>query len=292
MQNNGERNAAKSIGEQSVLHHHSENILRNNVPRKVPSPMTVTSHAGINDQDIYRNPPTQRPPSAHSPNQCFSSVASPHDLNRLETTDLPVQSSQPCSHSRNRNIPRHADEVISENRISENSFHEHKKGHPNNYQARTRQLELAQATADPQRASNDYEAMCQKRYASFYEKYRQQDYSNSVNPEYQLQEGQMDSQLQQPYLPIVNNRQSSYGRDGLRNERNNVIYINGYRVKKNVKVDSRSTLSSPETLRSEVRGPKTENSEGVERFCSTKGHVCQVCQEILQTFRMRLKIGD
>lgn len=227
MQNNGERNAAKSIEEQSVLHHHSENIPRNNVPRKVPSPTAVTSHASINDQDIYRNPPTQGPPSAHSPNQCFSSVASPHDLNRLETTDPSVQSSQSCSHSRNRNIPRHPDEVISENRISENSFHEHKKGHPNNYQVRTRQLE-----------------------------------------------------------------QSSYGRDGLRNERNNVIYINGYRVKKNVKVDSRSTLSSPETLRSEVRGPKTENSEGVERFCSTKGHVCQVCQEILQTFRMRLKIGD
>ena len=138
---------------------------------------------------------------------------------------------------------------------------------------------------------NDYEAMRQKRHASFYENYRQQDDSNSVNPENQLQERQMDSQLQQP-LPIVNNRQSSYGRDGLRNERNRVIYINGYRVKKNVKVDSRSTLSSPETLRSEVRGPKTENSEGVERFCSTKGRVCQVCQEILQTFRMRLKIGD
>ena len=57
-------------------------------------------------------------------------------------------------------------------------------------------------------------------------------------------------------------------------------------------VDSRSTLSSPETLISEVRGPKNENSEGAERFCSTKGRVCQVWPEILQIFRMRLKIGN
>lgn len=136
-----------------------------------------------------------------------------------------------------------------------------------NNPVRARHRELVQVTANPQTARNDYgqissmsqETMCQNKYASLYENYGQQGYSNSVNAKCQPQEAQMAAQLQEPHLP-------SYDRDGPRNEGSNLIYINGYRVKKNVDFDSRSTLSSPETSRSKVRGLKTKNFEGLDVY--------------------------
>ena len=274
MQNNAEHNFAEPMEQWPVHRHPSQETARNDKPRKFPSLSAVTSHTSINDQNIYKNSPAQRLRSTHSPNQCFNFVASSHDLNCAEITDQSMQSSQPRNHSRNRNKPPHADEAINENTISENSFHEHNAGgYCNNYPVRTRQRELVQATANPQIAAKN-------KYAPLRENDRERGNCNSVHAEYQPQVAQMTAQFQQPHLPTVDNKQSIYDRDCPRNE-GNFIYVNGYRLKKNGNVDPRSTLSSSETSRSKVRGPKSENFEGVERLCSLKIRVCQLYQDIL-----------
>ena len=189
---------------------------------------------------------------------------------------VPSQSVETSHSSRsiNRDITFHANKNADKNGASNKPSSEHNAREHTNSPVRTRQLEQAQGTVNPQMPINDYgqlssisqENMNQNRY--FLRRYncRQQDYSNSVNAVYQPQQGHLSSQSDQTQLSAADNKQSNYDHDGRRNERHYWTYVNGCRVRKDVdrshvKNDSISNISpSSETSRPRATRPKADSS--------------------------------
>ena len=263
VQNDSDHHLTTPTEGRSVPNHFSQDIPCNNMQS------AATSYTNISGENISGNPPTQTPPTGYSQNQCFSSATSSHHLNCEEITGQSLQSPKFRNQSRNRNTNCYGNESINENGINDKPFYEHNAWeHQNNYPRRTRQLELAQATANSQMPANDYgqlpsmsqETMDRNRYIPPYINDREQSHSNTM-----LQQLQLPSQLHQPQLPVVDNRQSNYDRNGPQNKKSNYKFVNGYKMRiddEKSTVKSRLTENSVRATRPETAQSQRHQNEG------------------------------